>query len=218
MHIYWLGHGCFKIQSGDTTVVIDPYSKDIGLKPPRTKADIVVMSDPSSNGIESISGEYFLIDGPGEYEAKGVFIYGIGLDSVSEKSEVTVTKKNIKEEIVTIYRIEAENISVAHLDSLNKSLNNRELEKLENVDILMVPVGGGNVLDAKKAVEIINQVEPRIVIPMQYKLPKLKLKLDPVDDFLKAIHASKVNPVSKYIIKKKDLPQDRTEIVVLDQT
>jgi len=218
MHIYWLGHGCFKLQSGEVTVVIDPYSKDIGLKPPRTKADIVIMSDPSSNGIESVSGDYFLIDGPGEYEAKGIFVYGIGLDSISEKAEVNSNKKDIKEETVTIYRIESEDISVAHLDSLNKSLNNRELGKLENVDILMVPVGGGSVLDAKKAVEIINQVEPRVVIPMQYKLPKLKLKLDPVDNFLKAMHVSKINPVNKYIVKKKDLPQDRTDIVVLEQT
>lgn len=218
MHIYWLGQGCFKLQSGETTVVIDPYPKDIGLKPPRTKADIVVMSDPSSNGIESVSGDYFLIKGPGEYEVKGIFVYGIGLDSVSEKTEIQSDKKDSQKNIVTIYRIEAEDMSVAHLDKLNKSLNNRELEKLENVDILMVPVGGGDVLDAKRAVEIINQVEPRIVIPMQYKLPGLKLKLDPVDNFLKVMHESKIKPVNKYIIKKKDLPQNRTEIIILEQT
>lgn len=212
MHIYWLGEGCFKFQSGETTVVIDPYPKDIGLKPPRTKADIVVMSNPKSNGIESVSGDYFLIDGPGEYEIKGVFVYGVGLDSVSENNG----KKG--EEATTIYRIESEGISVAHLDSLNKSLNNRELEKLENVDALIIPVGGGDVLGAKKAVEIINQVEPRIVIPMKYKLPKLKRKYDPVDNFLKEMHATKIKPLSKYIVKKKDLPQDKTDIIVLEQS
>ena len=130
MHIYWLGEGCFKLQSGETTVVIDPYPKDIGLKPPRTKADIAIMSNSNSNGIESVSGDYFLIDGPGEYEVKGVFVYGIGLDSVSEKTEAKPGKKNSTEEIIAIYRIESEGISVAHLDSLNKSLNDRELEKL----------------------------------------------------------------------------------------
>ena len=212
MHIYWLGEGCFKFQSGETTVVIDPYPKDIGLKPPRTKADIAIMSNPKSNGIESVSGDYFLINGPGEYEVKGVFVYGVGLDSVSENNG----KKG--EETTTIYRIEAENISVAHLDGLNKSLNNRELEKLENVDVLVIPVGGGDVLVAKKAVEIINQVEPRVVIPMKYKLPKLKRKYDPVDNFLKEMHATKIKPLSKYIVKKKDLPQDKTDIILLEQS
>jgi len=212
MHIYWLGEGCFKFQSGETTVVIDPYPKDIGLKPPRTKADIAIMSNPKSNGIESVSGDYFLINGPGEYEVKGVFVYGVGLDSVSENNG----KKG--EETTTIYRIEAENISVAHLDGLNKSLNNRELEKLENVDVLIIPVGGGDVLVAKKAVEIINQVEPRVVIPMKYKLPKLKRKYDPVDNFLKEMHATKIKPLSKYIVKKKDLPQDKTDIILLEQS
>ncbi|MDD5043860.1 MAG: MBL fold metallo-hydrolase [Patescibacteria group bacterium] len=209
MHISWLGQGCFKIQSGETVLVIDPYNKDIGLKPPRAKADIVVMSDPDSNGLESISGEYFLINGPGEYEIKGIFVYGIALDAVEGQKEARRT---------TIYRIESEGITIAHLDSLNKSLNDKELERLENIDVLIVPVGGGKVLDAKKAVEIINQIEPSVVIPMQYKIPQLKLNLDSVEKFLKEMNALKVQPLGKYTLKKKDLPPDRTEVVVLEQS
>lgn len=204
MQINWLGQGCFKITHKETTIVIDPYEKNIGLKPPRAKADILLVSNRDSSGIESISGDYFIINSPGEYEIGGIFIYGL---------EIGAKNKELK----TIFRLEIEEISLAHLDGLNRKLTDNELEKLENVDILFVPVGAGDVLDAKKAVEVINAIEPRLVIPMYYKIKGLKLDLDSVDKFIKELGLKNPEVLSKLNIKKKDLSQEESRFVILKE-
>ena len=80
-----------------------------------------------------------------------------------------------------IYRIEIDDISVTHLGDLGHVLDNKQLEVLNGTDILLIPVGGKYTLDAKKAVEVVSQIEPRIVIPMHYKIPGLKIDIEGVD-------------------------------------
>jgi L-ascorbate metabolism protein UlaG (beta-lactamase superfamily) len=141
-----------------------------------------------------------------EYDYKGILVEGI--DSFHDDKEGKERGLNV------IYRFEVEDISIVHLGDLGSPLDNGQLEKLAGTDILLIPVGGKYTLDAKKAVEVISQIEPRIVIPMHYKIKDLKIDIDPVDKFIKEIG---VEPTyeEKLKISKKDLPQEDMELVIL---
>jgi L-ascorbate metabolism protein UlaG (beta-lactamase superfamily) len=94
-------------------------------------------------------------------------------------------------------------------------LTTDQLEKIGAVDVLLVPVGGTYTIEAKDAVKVISQIEPKIVIPMHYLLPKHKEKLDDVDKFLKAMGSKSIEPQNKLTIKQKDLPEEDTQQIVI---
>lgn len=213
MYITWLGHACFKLQdktgSDGITIVTDPFNSTTGLKPPRLEADILTIShghhDHSNR--EAVKGNPFVIDTAGEYEIKGVAIEGV--EAFHDDKKGGERGKNI------IYRIDMDDITVVHLGDLGQTLEPKQLESLVGADILMIPVGGKYTLDAKKAVEVVSQIEPRIVIPMHYKVPGLKLDIDGVEKFVKEL-GLKPRQEDKLKISKKDLPQEEMELVILN--
>ena len=215
MYITWLGHSCFKIQtkpqkdSDEITVITDPYDRATGLRLPRTTAQIVTVSHShhDHNFIDGVSGEPFVINQVGEYEVRQIFIYGLA--SFHDKNQGQDLGKNI------IYKIQSEGLTIAHLGDLGHPLDNGLLEKLEGTDILFVPVGGEATLSGKQAAEIVAQIEPRIVIPMHYKIPGLTIKLDTADGFLREMGASKKEVQEKLKITQKDLPAEKTQVVLL---
>ncbi len=215
MIITWLGHACFKIQDSEVAIVTDPYDQSIGFKLPRLTADIVTVSHNhyDHNNVAAVRGtigEPFVISNPGEYEIKDVFVYGIPL--WHDKNEGKERGPN------TVYRIEIEGISVVHLGDLGHILTEEQTSTLNGVDILLIPVGGKYTIGAREAVEIINEIEPRIVIPMHYKIPGLKLDIDSVDKFLKEIGMGMVEKLPKLKISKKDLPHEELRIILLEKS
>lgn len=208
MIIQWLGLSCFKIQTkgnqGEVTIATDPFADQPGLKMPKFQADIVTMSynDELHNNADAIRGEPYIITQPGEYETKDIFIYGV--PAIVEK-----TKSKL-----TMFKIFSEEISVAHLSDLSTTLSDDQIDRLGNVDILLIPIGGKDSLDTKKATEVISQIDPRIVIPMSYKIDGQKSDLNSVDDFLKN-SGLKSEKLEKLKIAKKDLMTEDTRIIVL---
>lgn len=191
-------------------IAIDPFDETIGLKVPSVSADILLIThghyDHSNK--KAVKNEPFIIEGSGEYEVKDIYIKGI----ISFHDE----KEGKERGLNTIYVIEAEDMRLCHLgDFGQKELTADQLEKIGDIDILMVPVGGIFTIDAKGANKVISQIEPRIVIPMHYGLPGLKIKIDGVDKFLKEMGKKSVEPLPKLLIKRKDLTPDETKIVVL---
>ncbi len=211
MVITWYGQSCFKIQSGDTVLITDPFDKAIGLMPPRGQVNVVTISHQhyDHNNIESLaSANPFIIEGPGEYEVKGINI--LGIQTHHDAKEGKERGNN------TTYLIEMESIKICHLGDLGQEkLTNEQLELLDGVDILMIPVGGIYTLDGEGAADIINQIEPKIVIPMHYKIKELTIKIDGVEEFLKEMGVAKKEAVDKLTIKKKELPEEDTEVVVM---
>lgn len=213
MIISWIGHSCFKIQdktgADGITLVTDPFDKNIGLKPPSFEADIVTISHDhhDHNNVKALRGDPFVIDMAGEYDLKGVMIQGV--NSYHDEKGGKERGVNI------IYRIEMDDISIVHLGDLGHILENKHLEELVGIDILIIPVGGKYTLDAKRAVQVVSQIEPRMVIPMHYKTSKLTVDIDKLDDFIKEIG---VEPTyeDKLKISKKELPQDSMEVVVFN--
>lgn len=224
MNIIWHGQSCFQIiasrsKNGQISIVIDPFGEDIGLRVPKLEADILLVTHkhPDHNntkavlGIAPVSGEKtpFLIDSPGEYEIKEVYIQGIPVWHDDSEG-----KENGE---VTVYIVDCEGLRLCHLGDIGqKELTDDQLEQIGDVDILMIPVGGVLTISAKEAVKIISQIEPKITIPMHYQVPKLKIKLDGVDKFLKALGLKSVIPETKLTIKEKDLSPEEAKIIVLN--
>ncbi len=214
MEITWLGQSCFKIQDKNVTLITDPYSSQLGLKPlSRLKADIVTVSHEhrDHNNVAAISGiekqSPFIVSSPGEYEIKNVFIYGIS--SFHDKNQGAERGRNV------IYLIKMNEITIAHLGDLGHILSDEQLEKIEKVDILLIPVGGASVINAKEAKQIIGQIEPKIIIPMHYKIPELKNELNEIDKFYSEMGIKKMEPINKLKISKKDLIS-QTEMKIIE--
>ena len=219
MYISWLGYSCFKIEEklrGDNsvTLVTDPYGKSVGLRLSKTKADIVTVSHQHEghNNVEEISGVEealpLVFDRPGEYEVKDVFIQGIG--SYHDK------KEGVDEGKSTIFRFDVGGVNVVHLGDLGVMLSNQQIDKLGDIDILLIPVGGKKTLDAKEAAELVRILEPRIVIPMHYKVEGMDGDLDGLEKFKKEM-GEKAEVLPKLKISKKDLPQEEIKLVILER-
>lgn len=199
MQIQWTGLGSFRIQTQQAVIVTDPFADNYGMTMPKLKADIVVVSDPKNtltNNTKRLSGDFMVIDGPGEYEIKQAFIYGIAASH-------------------TMYLIEDEGMTVAFLGPLDSGLTDDQLEKLEGADILLLPVG---TLNKEQRTVIVSQVEPRVIIPYLYKQPNVKLELDTLDIFLKELGAKPSAAQEKYVVKPKDLPQGETDVIILSSS
>lgn len=212
MYIIWLGHACFKIQDkigpDGITIVTDPFDKRIGLKPPQFEANIITVSHDhyDHNNVGAIRGNPYIINAAGEYDIKGVLVEGV--ESYHDEKEGTERGNNV------IYRIEIDNISITHLGDLGTVLDDKQQGRLVGTDILLIPVGGKYTIGAKKAVEVVSQIEPRLVIPMHYRVPGLKIDIEGVDKFIKEL-GLKPTYEDKLKISKKDLPQEDMELVIL---
>jgi L-ascorbate metabolism protein UlaG (beta-lactamase superfamily) len=209
MDITWLGHSCFKIKGSHATVITDPYSPDLGYKLGKPSARIVTVSHqhPGHSHVQGIGGQPRVVDRPGEYEISGVLIIGIATFHDGEKG-----RKRGKN---TVYLMEIDEISVCHLGDLGHVLTAEQVEEIDNVDVLLLPVGGVSTINAPMAAEVVRQLEPKAVIPMHYKTPALGLELESVDRFLREIGAKQVEPLPKLSLTKSNLPPT-TQVFLLD--
>jgi len=209
MEITWLGHSCFRIKGKEAVIVTDPFDKTSGYNLGKITADIVTISHdhPQHSFASGVGGDPKVLRGPGEYEVAGVFIYGTRTFHDNTKGQTR--GKN------TIYLMEIDDVKVCHLGDLGHALSAAQVEEISDTDVLMVPVGGISTIDASGAAEIINALQPKIVIPMHYKTAAVNLELDPLDKFLKEMGSKEIAPLPKLSVNKSALPID-TQIVVLD--
>ena len=209
MTITWYGHSCFRLESKDASILIDPFSPEVGLRPPKIKDDIVLVSHEhyDHNNTEGLPKDALLIKGPGEYEVKGVFIKGI--QSFHDKSQGQERGLN------TIYAIKMEDLVIVHMGDFGQSaLTEEQIEKIGEVDILMIPTGGVYTINYKEAVEAISQIEPKIAIPMHYKIPGLKVDIEGPEKFLKEMSLTPEKAEKSYKIQKKNLPVQELKLVM----
>ncbi|MDP3731295.1 MAG: MBL fold metallo-hydrolase [bacterium] len=209
MTISWFGQSCFRLEGKDASLLIDPFSKEIGLRPPKIKDQIVLITHEhyDHNNLDEAEKDTMVIRNPGEYEVKGIFVQGIS--SFHDKVQGTERGPN------TIYVIKWEDMTICHLGDLGQEkLEDHQVDLIGVVDILIVPVGGKYTLNYKEAVGVIGQIEPKIIIPMHYKVPGLNIDIEPADKFVKEMGLTP-ETTDKFKITKKLLPQEETKLVVL---
>ncbi len=215
MEITYFGHSSFRLKGKSAVVVTDPFeSGSLGLKfPKHVEADILTVSHahPDHSATKEVEGSPYILHGPGEYEIKGVGV--VGLASFHDDSNGSVRGKN------TIFRYELEGLSLVHLGDVGHVLSSAQVDDLDGVNVLFVPVGGMSTITAAQAVQIVRDIEPDIVIPMHYGRPELDQKiyggLSPVTEFLKEIGKEAVVPQAKLSITKDKLPAEM-QVVVLE--
>ena len=174
MEITWLGHSCFRIRAKEATVVTDPFdNKSTGYSLGRPTADLVTVSidDAAHNHPSGVAGDPRVIDGPGEYEIAGASV--VGISTFRDKERTAALGRNM------VYIIELEELRICHLGSIGHVITSDRAEEIGDIDILMVPVGGGDSLEAPPAAETVSLIEPKLVIPMHFKTDIEKEKLDP---------------------------------------
>ena len=212
MDVTWHGQSCFRLRGRNATAVTDPFPQSIGLKLPKLEADVVTVSHPHpghSNLEAVVNKDVFVVDGPGEYEVKGITVFGIRAfhDSV----------EGAEEGGNTIYVLEIDDVRVCHLGDLGHALDDETIEAIGTpIDILMVPVGGGKALSADKAAEVVRAIEPRWVVPMHYRLPGLKLELEGVETFLKEMGVTDATAQPKLVVQYSGSGDSETKVFLLE--
>lgn len=208
MELTWLGHACFRIRAKEATVVTDPCDKSSGYTLGRPTADIVTVSihDPSHDYAGGVAGSPRVLDGPGEYEVSGASVVGIATYRGAEKQPES--GRNVA------FVIEMEDLRIGHLGGIGHVPTSHQLEDMSAVDVLLVPVGGGESLDAAQAAEAVSLIEPKLVVPMHYKTSTERSKLDNVDLFLKEMGAKSIEPQAKAQITRSSLPSERQVLVL----
>jgi L-ascorbate metabolism protein UlaG (beta-lactamase superfamily) len=208
--ITWYGHSCFRISERNrVTVVTDPFSDTLGLAVPKLKAEVVTIShdEPGHNNLEMIKGEPYVLSGPGEYEIGGLFVTGLAMHN----TQAARPRRNVA------YLIEMDGLNVLHLGDLDHVPEQSVVESIGEVNVLLIPVGGGKGLKASEAAEVVALVEPHFVVPMHYALPGLAVDLDPVDRFLKAMGVTNPQETEILRVTAGSLPEQPQVVMLTPQ-
>lgn len=219
MDITNLGHSCFKLRGKTASVICDPYDPEkLGLSLPKNlKADVVTVSHGhfDHSNIQAVKGnsrDPIVLINPGEYEVSGIEIVGVLTFHDAKQGQERGSN--------TVFRFSIDGITIAHLGDLGHSLTDSQLEEIGSVDVLLVPVGGSYTIDAQRAAAVVQQLEPKITIPMHYQRQGLKedifKALVPIDAFFKEIGKERVQPQPKLVLKKGSLPQEPQIVVLSD--
>ena len=213
--IWFWGQACFKLKGKNVSLVFDPYDGNFtGLSSLKLEADIVCVShnheDHNNVGaVKTEKGEVpFIINGPGEYEKSGANV--VGVSSFHDDSEGSERGKN------TIYSVLVDDVNIVHLGDLGQKKLTQEQVEAISCDVLLIPVGGVYTIDGREAPDIIAQLEPKIIVPMHYKIEGLKFNLNALSDFLKAMGKENVQALPKLAVSRERLGEE-PEVVVLEK-
>jgi len=201
MDITWLGHSCFRLHDADMVVVTDPFPASLGLKPDTRPASIVTISNPHPNhgNWQEVPGDPKVFAAPGEYEYNGVTARGV-MTPLSE--DMPQQQRNVA------YTIEIDGISICHLGDISSPLTTRQVDDLKPVDLLFVPIGGRCTLDIDQVYQTLQDLDPKIVIPMHYETIGVKVELDGLDPFVRRIGLELSQPQPRVVVTTGNLPAD----------
>ncbi len=205
MEITWQGHSCTRLVSSDVALVVDPYPDAPGV----VEADIVAITNdgPNHSAKELVAGDPKVIDGPGQYEALGYNITGIG----TALSDAEAGRK-----VNTVYVIRAEGLAVCHLGVVKTRLAARQLDALGAIDVLIAPAGGGRALDPSDIARLINVLNPRIVVPVHYGEEGDDTGMAPISTLLGHLNVEAPGPQTRLNVTRTNLPLE-TRVAVLQR-
>lgn len=201
MELTFVGLSCVRLRGRDVEVVIDPIPPGVSSRPPRVNPDIVVRTEGSGDLalLRAAEGRPQEVSGPGEYELRGVSVFGVAAQGT------------------TIMRVEVDDVRVCALGRLRRQLAEHEIDALGHVDVLAVPVGGGDALEAQAAAKLVNALEPAIVVPVRYAVAGLEGDYDPVDKFTREMGLAEGWTAQPKLNLTGSLPaSEETRVVVLE--
>lgn len=214
--IRWYGHNCFRIRAREAIVVTDPVSRATGYAMPKVTADLVTVSHqhPGHTNLAQIRPDppFKVLDGPGEYEIHDVLVTGVR--TYHDPNRGADRGYN------TIFLFELDGMTFCHLGDLGHALSQAQAESLNGTDVLLVPAGGDNtnIIDPSRAAEVIGQLEPKLVIPMQYAAGTGDSGLGDLTAFCKAIGVQAPAPEDKLTVRASDLSESMRVVALTPET
>ena len=202
MDLVWLGHASFRLHSQGMVVVTDPFPESLGLRMDGRPADVVTVSNthPNHSAADTVAGDPRLFRAPGEYEYNHVVVRGV-MTPLPEGAP--------HEQRNVAYAIEMDGISVCHLGDLTRPLTTRQVEELKPVHVALVPAGGHCTLSLDQALQTIQDLDPRVVVPMHYGHGQEGLELDGVEQFLRRMGLEdETQPQPRLVVTTGNLPSD----------
>ena len=220
MDINWYGFSCFRLRERGVTAICDPLSrKATGIQLPKLRADIVTISYNSSAHVPDASivgGEPKILRGPGDFEVKQVLVTGLPTSFNGARN--------------VAFFLDFAGLTVGHLGELGQVPAQRQVEELGDIDVLLAPVSGPHSPDVSRIAEVISLLDPRIVVPMQYRPESLHgelaatrssgeagtqpTPLEPLDRFLTELGVSDPEVTDTLKLTKNSLPEE-TQVVLL---
>jgi L-ascorbate metabolism protein UlaG (beta-lactamase superfamily) len=215
--IQYLGHSCFRLRGRDGIVLTDPYDRSVGLDIGKPTAHIITVSHdhPDHANIAAVKPareKIFTISGPGEYEVGGILISGVRTYHDKKKGEDLGWN--------TVYVIHIDDVVFCHLGDLGHELSSQQIDDIGAVDVLFVPVGGGETIGPAEAASVISQIEPRIVIPMHYQAGDQGGELAPLEKFTHELGLKEFTPEDRLNLTPANLPPEgeETRVVIMRVT
>ena len=207
MEITWLGHSSLKLVSRDIVLITDPYPDSIGYSMGDQQAEVVTVSNghPNHSSIDSVGGDPRVLKGPGQYEVKGYNFNGMATRLPDFEGDKRIN---------TVFTIRAEGLTLCHLGDLNDRLGPGQLDALGNIDVLMVPAGGGCTIEVGEVPRLVSVLSPRIVIPMHYGYESTAGLLAPVERLLSELSVEDASPQIRLNVTQTSLPRE-TQVVLL---
>lgn len=217
MIIQYYGLSCFKVTTkpegrggADVIIFFSPFDKVTGLRPPQGAADIVFIPhhSPAFNNVASLKNDPKIFDMPGEYAINGVS--AIGTQALADHDNGSQRGNT------TIFTVQSEGLTLCHLGALGTDLNAEQFDHIGDIDVLFVPIGDNIGITAKMAEKVCRSIQPRIIIPMHYKIKGIKEVLNDKKDFCAEIGSCPKESLQKLTLKKKDIEEKTMEVTLLD--
>ena len=210
MDITWLGHSCFRLRSDDIVILTDPFPLSLGLRPDTRGATVVTVSSshPNHSNSGEVAGEPRVFDAPGEYEYRGISVRGVMTHLLPETP---------REQRSVAYAMEIDRVNICHLGDISVPLSPGQIDELSPVDVLLVPTGGGCTLDIDQVLRTLQDLDPKIVIPMHYNVPGVGVPLQDVDVFLRRMGLSEVQAQPRLVATSSNLPEDMRVVMLAPQ-
>ena len=210
MDITWLGHSCFRLRSDELVVLTDPYPLSLGLRPEARPSTVVTISNthPNHCNEEDLAGEPKVFTAPGEYEFSGISVRGVMTPLPPDTAR---DRRNVA------YSIEIDGVNICHLGDISQPLGTRQVDDLSPVDVLLVPTGGGCTLDLDQVLQTMQDLDPKVVIPMHYSVPPIDATLQGVDVLLSRMGLSDVQPQPRLVATASNLSQDMRVVLLAPQ-
>ena len=210
MDITWLGHACFRLRSDDIVVVTDPFPLSIGLRPDARPATIVTVSNshPNHSGTDEVLGVPRVFNAPGEYEFRSVAVRGV---MTPQLPDTPLEQRSVA------FTVEMDGVNICHLGDITAPPTTRQIDELSPVDVLLVPTGGGCTMDVDRVLQTMQDLAPKVVIPMHHSNPEVNVPLQAVDVFLNRMGLSEVQAQPRLSATISNLGSDMRVVLLAPQ-
>ena len=208
MDITWLGNGCFQLRDNELIAITNPFPSTIGLEIGSLEASVVTISNNSEqhNSPGLIKGEPSVFNSAGEYEYNGIGVQGVMTTLLEGQS---FEKRNIA------YNILISGIHILHLGDIAAPLTPAQIDELLPCDILLTTIGSPNTLELDDIMQTIQDLDPNIIIPMQYNVPGSTINDVELEPFLNKLGKNEVTPQNRLTLSKSNVENSSMELNIL---